>query len=41
MHLISFTFSPIMSAVRCVINDTATRPHSTRCRHRQRSRSSV
>jgi len=38
VHLISFTFAPIMSAVRRVIKDTATRPHSTRCRRRQRSR---
>jgi len=28
VRLISFTFSPFMSAVQCVINDTATRPHS-------------
>ena len=33
-----FHIYPIMSAVRRVINDTATRPHSTRCRRRQRSR---
>ena len=38
VHLISFILSPIMSAVRRVINDTATRPHSTRCRCRQHSR---
>jgi len=38
VHLISFTFSPIMSAVQYVIKDTAARPHSTRCRCRQRSR---